>query len=978
MSTLIVTVSLFLIIVDFSFGIASLLRKNIIGRSLGMACFFAGLVGLFYLGSVSTGGSHYTLMSVLSSSYFLCIDCMLICLIFYSKAFGKTPFTRLEQIVLCLFILYFGFEVVFFIWNIFYEVVVGYEYAPNILSEYTYVMKPLYIVHLVYTYGMVVFAVYLMLKRAFQLPKEYRPPYYFFPGVIGMIILVNAIFLFNPNQGIFSELDISIWLYSIAIIFLFWHSFYYSKTRMLNHFKSALFDSLNQGVMMFDYDNELILYNDPSADLFPSATVMHGMSLQEFLKQTGINFDINTADVNQSFTCYTTQNGMTIPLRCDYKRLTSSNGVVLVGKLFVFTNLAGRLDLLTGFLNYEAFLRHKDEADVFPNMVLVADISGLTQINSSYGHTEGDRLLRMLASLLKSSFPEKSVFVRSREADLIVLCYESNESRLHEIMSRVTSDFPEKLQYGMAPVVNDDVEEAIHTAQRALTNRKLMDVLSPRSSTLSSLVRALKECDPDTEAHVKRTQAMGDALANRLGLMDLHKSQLALLCLLHDIGKIGVPLDILNKPGRLTDEEFTIIRSHVEKGYNIAVSSPEFSGIADMVRFHHERWDGKGYPDGLSGEEIPLLSRIISIVDAFDAMVSVRSYKPAMTREAALNEIENCAGTQFDPVIAKEFHSLMNENPELGLILDTPINGQSETVIFPQTAPSRGFTSHEKASPLSTTLLPYSTYTLDSRFRIVSVDKAFEQITGYSAEEVSKLQLSQTDLIPETERAEYLQLLNEQIAREKKGLFRHSIKRKDGTILKVYCFGRLYYDSATRSERSEIIISTTTSLGSVDTMSENERIHLMHQLRYWDQKVRRDPRNGMLTPKAFRNEVEVQSILEESPTLLILARLVSGTLSSVSPREIQRIDQLFQGELRKNDLSTYLGDDLFAAAVLFEKNDTPEVIARRAREIQDNLKNALAEHSREWIVDFGYAVSTPSCNHVDQLIRKARKMIDDN
>ncbi len=977
MSTLIVSVSLLLIIVDISFGIASILRKNIIGRSLGMACLSAGLVGLFYLGSISTGEGRYELMSVLSSCYFLCIDCLLISLVFYSKAFGKTQFTRVEQVILCLFILYFCFEVVFFIWNIFSEIVIGYVYSPNVLSEYTFIMKPLYIVHLVYTYGMVVFAVYLMLKRAFQLPKEYRPPYYFFPCVIGMIILMNAIFLYTPTHGVFSELDISIWMYSIAIIFLFWHSFYYSKSRMLNHFKSALFDSLNQGVMMFDYDNELILYNDPAADLFPSAEVLHGMTLQEFLKRTGINFDINTADANQSFTVYTTQNGMTIPLRCDYQRLSSSSGVLVVGKLFVFTSLAGRLDLLTGFINYEAFLRHKDEAEVFPNMALVADISGLTQINSSYGHTEGDRLLRLLATLLQNYFPENSVFVRSREADLIVLCYGLNESTIHELMNKVIHDFPEKLQYGMAPVIEKDVEGAIHTSQRALTNRKLMDVLSPRSSTLSSLVRALKECDPDTEAHVKRTQAMGEALADRLGLMDFHKSQLALLCLLHDIGKIGVPLDILNKPGKLTEEEFTIIRSHVEKGYNIAVSSPEFSGIADMVRFHHERWDGNGYPDGLSGEEIPLLSRIISIVDAYDAMVSVRSYKPAMTREAALEEIERCAGSQFDPVIAKEFHSLMKEDPELGLILETPINGQSETAIFPQTAPSRGFASPQSASPLSTSRLPYSCYTLDSRFGIVSVDKAFEKITGYTAEEVAELHLSQTDLIPEAERAEYLQLLNEQIAREKKGLFRHSIKRKDGTILKVYCFGRLYYDSATRSERSEIIITTSTSIESVDSMSENERIHLMHQLRYWDQKVRRDPRTGMLTAKAFRNEVEVQSVLEESPTLLILTRLVSGMLSPVSPKEIQRIDQLFQGELRKNDLSAYLGDDLFAAAVLFEKNVSIEVISRRAREIQDNLKNALAEHSHEWIVDFGYAVSSPACKHVDQLIQTARKMIDE-
>ena len=104
---------------------------------------------------------------------------------------------------------------------------------------------------------------------------------------------------------------------------------------------------------------------------------------------------------------------------------------------------------------------------------------------------------------------------------------------------------------------------------------------------------------------------------------------------MHDIGKVAIPLEILNKPGKLTDEEWEIIKSHTIKGYEIAKSTPELEGVADMIKYHHERWDGKGYPDGLSLETIALLSRIIYVVDAYDAMINNRSYRKAKSVEEA-------------------------------------------------------------------------------------------------------------------------------------------------------------------------------------------------------------------------------------------------------------------------------------------------------------------------------------------------------
>jgi len=139
-------------------------------------------------------------------------------------------------------------------------------------------------------------------------------------------------------------------------------------------------------------------------------------------------------------------------------------------------------------------------------------------------------------------------------------------------------------------------------------------------------------------------------------------NELELLSTLHDIGKIGVSDNVINKPGKLTCEERVLMNKHPEIGYRIAMASHELLPIANYILCHHERYDGKGYPQGLKGEEIPLLSRIIAIVDAYDAMTEDRSYRKAMAMENAIHEIKKNSGTQFDPEIVKIFVGIISEH----------------------------------------------------------------------------------------------------------------------------------------------------------------------------------------------------------------------------------------------------------------------------------------------------------------------------
>lgn len=182
--------------------------------------------------------------------------------------------------------------------------------------------------------------------------------------------------------------------------------------------------------------------------------------------------------------------------------------------------------------------------------------------------------------------------------------------------------------------------------------------------TLSALTSAIDAKDSYTRGHSERVTELSIKLAKACDVPAQEVEKIKLGGLLHDIGKIGIHEGILNKPGRLDDEEFQVIKSHPELGVRILGKVEFLEAIVPIIKYHHERYDGKGYPEGLSGEDIPLLARIVSVVDTFDAMTTDRPYRKAMSIEAALAEIERCAGSQFDSEIAAKFVSMIRSENE--------------------------------------------------------------------------------------------------------------------------------------------------------------------------------------------------------------------------------------------------------------------------------------------------------------------------
>jgi putative nucleotidyltransferase with HDIG domain len=186
-----------------------------------------------------------------------------------------------------------------------------------------------------------------------------------------------------------------------------------------------------------------------------------------------------------------------------------------------------------------------------------------------------------------------------------------------------------------------------------------------------SLARAVDARDSYTQLHSKRVAYLARRLAERMGMDQKTIRIVEVAGILHDVGKIGISDAILNKPDKLNHEEITIIRTHSELSAQI-ISSTSLKEIIPYVRAHHERWDGQGYPDGLKGEEIPLIARLLAVADSFDAMTSDRPYRNSLGIEVALDEIKRCAGTQFDPMVVEHFLAMFGITNLSTLFSDKP------------------------------------------------------------------------------------------------------------------------------------------------------------------------------------------------------------------------------------------------------------------------------------------------------------------
>jgi len=358
----------------------------------------------------------------------------------------------------------------------------------------------------------------------------------------------------------------------------------------------------------------------------------------------------------------------------------------IAGKLLVMKDITERKeyeekirymsfrDYLTGFYNRAFFEEELARLNVERNLplsIVMADVNGLKMVNDTYGHEKGDELLKKVAEILKQSFRKSDIISRWGGDEFITLLPLTERRIAEEIAGRIektcsenhTEEIPLSISLGISTKVKEgeSIEEILKAAEDRMYSNKMSDEKRTHRPIISSIEKSLDEKKYETEEHVKRMEGLALLLGKNLKLSRIELNELAMLSALHDIGKIAVADSIILKPGKLTPEEWEMVKKHPEVGYRIAKSSVDLVVIADGILYHHENWDGSGYPEGIKGTEIPLLSRIISIVDSFDAMTSDRPYRRAFTREQAIKEIKKDAGIKYDPELVEAFLKIVND-----------------------------------------------------------------------------------------------------------------------------------------------------------------------------------------------------------------------------------------------------------------------------------------------------------------------------
>lgn len=330
-------------------------------------------------------------------------------------------------------------------------------------------------------------------------------------------------------------------------------------------------------------------------------------------------------------------------------------------------------DALTGVYNrryFDQMLRKLDTQANLPLSVISCDVNGLKLTNDAFGHSAGDRLLKRMASILTKASRPQDIVARVGGDEFCILVPGADEARAAQMCENIKALAAKSHSLAIGDSISvgcetkkrpeDNIRTVINQAESHMYRNKTVESPNMRDNTIKTILYTLYKKCPHQRAHADHVSRLCGEIAERMGLCERDIGDMRVIGLMHDIGNIAVDERILNKTGPLTDDELTEIKRHCEIGFRILMATNDMAHIAKVVLAHHERYDGKGYPNGIRGEEIPLMARIVSVADTFDAMTSPRAFRKAQGRAAALREIAKNSGAQFDPAVADAFLRMMN------------------------------------------------------------------------------------------------------------------------------------------------------------------------------------------------------------------------------------------------------------------------------------------------------------------------------
>ena len=328
-------------------------------------------------------------------------------------------------------------------------------------------------------------------------------------------------------------------------------------------------------------------------------------------------------------------------------------------------------DVLTGLYNrrfYEEEIRRLNTERNLPISLIFGDVNGLKLINDAFGHLKGDELLQKAARAIRSTCRTDDIVARWGGDEFVILLPKTTAEEAEEIVGRIRCAYSKEqvnsisgsISFGWETKcsMDEDILMTLKNAEDLMYKNKVLESERNRLDTIKALIANLHKNYPGAEQDSKRVSELCQDLGRAIGLSPAEVSRVKTAGFYHNIGNVAFDEILLNKPGTLKEQEWNEIKRHAEIGYRILSSSHEMSELADYVLAHHERWDGKGYPKGLKGEDIPIEARIIALASSYVAMTSKRPYRSALQEEVALQEIRENSGTEFDPEIVKVFIKL--------------------------------------------------------------------------------------------------------------------------------------------------------------------------------------------------------------------------------------------------------------------------------------------------------------------------------
>ena len=493
----------------------------------------------------------------------------------------------------------------------------------------------------------------------------------------------------------------------VSMIDITEHKSITDQIQSLSQFRESIIDNASLWLNVFDRELNVIVWNKAAENISGyerSEVVGHNKIWEWLYPDPGyrkkvidyifsmINRKITDEDFETTIRC---KNGRTRIIIWNFKNFNGADnkkiGLIAISrdhtdkkKMEEKLKYIASHDALTGVYNrafFEEQLHLQFEERNSKNAILLLDIDGLKYVNDTVGHQHGDNLIKNLSRTLTKTFRPGDVVARIGGDEFAVLIRDASRDKLESVVERLYSNigafnqdlkkgqYPLNVSYGYS-IRGSGPGTAMETFKEA-DDRLYENKIPKREEVIKSALAAIRatmlEKDSVAEEHMERLKSTAALFGEVMNLNQENKDKLILATELHDIGKVVIPDNILNKNGSLNHDEFDIIKKHSISGYRIAKATPMIENISEYILYAHERWDGTGYPDGLKGKDIPLISRMVYIIDAYDAIINNRPYKNAHSEKDAIKEIKRCSGTQFDPALVNIFINKVLKTKKLEL-----------------------------------------------------------------------------------------------------------------------------------------------------------------------------------------------------------------------------------------------------------------------------------------------------------------------